>query len=209
MKQKKSNKKTLYFTNSMYNRTFIVNYCLKQLKIDYENMQVITCNKNDIIKVVYRFKDGINEKKTFIAKNCCSWSGIYSGFIINNNYYYYQLDDNCFFEGLFQRIKLDNDYNYIGKRYCYTEKDLFKNELLQSAIKVNYFNSFNVWNTYSNKTLLKYARIYYKDYFIKYFLNINDSCRTYEKRKVPNYYNNGYHTETVFDTKKYNIFSNH
>lgn len=202
--------KKLYFTSSMYNRAFILNYCLKQLKKDNKSMQVITSNKDDKTKIIFRFKDGFNEKKSFIAQGCCSWSALYSGFIVDQSYYYFQLDDNCFFEGLFQRIILDNEYNYTGARYCYTEIDLFKNnESLQQAVKINYFNNFDAWRTYSNKTLLKYARIYYKEYFLKYFLNIRNSEIVYEKKRICNYYSTGCHYENIYDKRKYNIFKKH
>lgn len=205
---KKEKKKTLYFNTSMYNRCFVLNYCIKQLKKDYNDFLLITTNKD--AKIILRIDNDILDSHNFIAKACAGWCGLYCGFIINHNYYYYQLDDNSFFEGLFQRIKLDEGFFYVGARYVYTEIDLFKNnESLQSAIKINYFNGFDCWKKYSNKTLLKYARIYYKEYFTKYFLNINDAARVYEKRRVSNYYDNNYHYEKIYDNKEYDIFIKH
>ena len=114
------------------------------------------------------------------------------------------------YQNSYHRKRLDDNNNYIGMRYAYTEDDLFKNnESLQQAIKINYFNNFDVWRTYSNKTLLKYARIYYNEYFLKYFLNIRNSEIVYEKKRICNYYSTGYHYENIYDKRKYNIFKKH
>lgn len=206
---KKPTENKLYLSSSMYNRLFIFNYVLKQLKNDYSNFKIITLNKDDKAKIIYRDQNNCYENKSFIASGCGSWSGIYSGFIVNNSYYYFQLDDNAFFNGLFYRIILDDNNNYIGMRYAYTEDDLFKDDLLRYAIKINYFDGFDLWHKYSNKTLLKYARIYYKKYFLTYFLNIKNSEIVYEKKRVCNYYNSGFHYENIYDKKQYNIFNKH
>ena len=209
---KTKNKKTLYLTPPGYNRGFILNYCLKQLIND--GAEVITLNKNDSIKTTLRlhreFKnnDEIIENQFFYSF-CVSWSGFYAGFIYDSNYYYFQLDDNPFFEALLYKIKLDNNYNYVGMRYAYTENDLFKDDAIKDAIKINYFNGFAVFKKYSNKTLLKYARVYYENYFKKYVLNIRDSEIVHEKKRVNNYYDGGFHYENIYDKKTYNIYTKH
>lgn len=209
---KTKNKKTLYLTPSRYNRGFILNYCLKQLIND--GAEIITLNKNDSIKSILRLhrdNNSIDEiiEKQFYYSFCVSWSGFYAGFIYNSNYYYFQLDDNPFFEALLYKIKLDNNNNYIGMRYAYTENDLFKDDIIKDAIKINYFSGFEVFKKYSNKTLLKYARVYYENYFKKYILNIRDSEIVHEKKRVNNYYDGGFHYENIYDKKTYNIYTKH
>ena len=94
-------------------------------------------------------------------------------------------------------------------RYAYTENDLFKDDAIKDAIKINYFNGFAVFKKYSNKTLLKYARVYYENYFKKYVLNIRDSEIVHEKKRVNNYYDGGFHYENIYDKKTYNIYTKH
>lgn len=205
---KNEKKKELFYRVCEYNRLFILNYCVNQLK---KSKNFINVNKY-VKKIKFYSRtdlfngDVIYNKQSFTTNNFSDY-GLYLSFIYNNNYYYFQIDNNPFFEGIFYKITLLEN-KYVGRRYCYTEKDLFKEEL-RETIKINYFNGFEVFTKYSNKTLLKYAKIYYNDYFVKYFLNIREAERVSEKKRVSNYYNNGYHLERVYDNRQYNIFDVH
>lgn len=200
---KKETQKKLYLTTCEYNRSFILTYCMKQLEKNNSSFKLV--HNHELVKLFNRNENGYNEKKFFCSR-FVSWCSIYTGFIVNGSYYYYELDSNPFFEATFYRIVLDENNNYTGSRYAYKSNDLFTNYELETAIKINGFNNYSCYKQYSNKTLLKYARFYYENYFIKYFLNIRDSEHVYERVRVNNVYNRGYHYESIYDNKKYNIF---
>lgn len=130
---------------------------------------------------------------------CCG--SLHLFFLLNGYYYSFEMDDNPFFPIHYKKIKVNNNGEYIGKRYIYTTDD---NESDTLEIHLCYDAIFKVID---DKVIEILARDFLKNldgYFTK---GKENSCYK-EKKRVSNYYNNGYHYETIYDSTKCNIYEN-
>lgn len=106
----------------------------------------------------------------------------YISFVLDGFYYYFELDSNPFFPAHFIKTPIAED----GKRSL--------DAYLEDSKKEWAFDSFIVGFYASKDDVKEAANILLNE------LRTAPACKIYresEKRRVPNYYNNGWHYETV------------
>lgn len=109
--------------------------------------------------------------------------GLYFRFVLNGFMYEYSQEDNPFFDAHVRKIKLDENNTYTGDFYC--ENDEKHEYFYDSLFSINA----------TNEDIHEISQALFD-----YMLNEVKTSQEYierTKRRVPNYYNNGYHYETI------------
>ncbi len=122
-------------------------------------------------------------------------------FLLNGYMYKFSFDDNPFFPIHYMKVKVDENGEYVGKRYVYTTDDGYKDTL---DIHLCYDNLFKVID---DSVIDAMAKDFVKS--IEDYLEHGKQNDVYSERKrVRNLYNNGYHYEEVKDETKCCIYYN-
>lgn len=125
---------------------------------------------------------------------------LYLKFIINNYYYSFSFDDNPFFPIDYEKIKINDNGEYIGRRCIETTDDNYYNTL---KIHLCYDSIFKIISDYQVKKMA----LDFVEQIKNYIENGHENEVWNERKRVQNYYNNGYHYETKFDQTKCCIYS--
>lgn len=119
-------------------------------------------------------------------------------------YYYISYDDNPFFPITYSKIAIDSNGNYNGSRYIYSSDDINDRAWKKSNEIVFSIGYDAIWKIIDDETIKELAQDHYNA--IKtYVENGRESQRVSERKRVNNYYNNGYHYETIYDNKPHSI----
>lgn len=142
----------------------------------------------------------IEELKPIIAPS--KWLDL--NLLINGYYIAFDFDDNPFFPITYEKIKVNENGEYIGRRYLESTEDNLRDTL---HIHLCYDAIFTIITDEQVKELA--------EDFVKqisgYIENGHESEPYNEKKRVPNYYDNGYHYERIYDKEKcciYNVNTN-
>lgn len=150
----------LYGSLSDYNRTRILNRVKKLIKADggevlHDGMISFHYKPytNDQDNAELNAK--IGKQKTIIKKayKYCN-SGDVLKFVLNGFYYYIQFDNNPFFPVLYQKIGIDKNYCYKGRRYMESSEELPKGQ----SISICYEYLYKIC---SNRVINELASHYY------------------------------------------------
>lgn len=126
-------------------------------------------------------------------------------FILNGYYYSISYDDNPFFPITFSKIKIDENGDYIGKRYCYSNEPINDRQYKKDgtfAFNIGYDRLFCICSDDDIKEMAKYHYEQMKTVII----GGRESEIYSERKRVRNYYNGGYHYEKIYDRTKCNIY---
>lgn len=119
-------------------------------------------------------------------------------FILNGFYYEISYDENPFFPIIFRKIKINENGEYIGKRYCESNEDYNEKSYNKNKTFVFSFGYDNLFKICTAEEIDELAQHHYNQ--IKSFLFALPESEIYnDKKRVSNYYNNGYHYEKIFD----------
>lgn len=111
----------------------------------------------------------------------------YLYFILDGIYYYIDFDENPFFPARYYKIKIDETLKIVGSHYL--------DELQNKDMILN--NIYDLENDNRAGALLLLETLQNAAFSVKY--------RNGKKRRVPNYYNNGYHYEMIYEPEKVTI----
>ena len=208
------NKNTLqtekrYYTLSTYNRVRILEQIKKMIISDggtilqYKHAKAIEIN----LQTFDATKEQRAKLKTLPPLVVCSLGyGCPSLHYIKNGFYYYiGYDDNPFFPIVFNKIKIDENGVYYGKRYLYSNEPINEKSYKKTgalALSLGYDDIFKICDDEQIKDLAEYHYNQIKNVIENGAESETDS----EKKRVQNYYNNGWHYETILDRSKRNIF---
>lgn len=143
---------------------------------------------------------------TIISNQLSNYFVSYSMYFVIDGYYYYvSYDDNPFLPMTFGKIKIDDKGNYQGKRYLESNESInekaYKND--DVGLSICFDNLFKICDDEEIKEMAKY---HYEE-IKRYIINGKESEIYNEKKRVSNYYNNGWHYERVYDKTQCNIYN--
>lgn len=160
-------------------------------KIDAILQEVETDKKNEIRRKVREAnQEEIDKWEAVENKPVKINNNGYLLFTLNNKYYAVYIDENPFFEHRFIKTPI-NEKNEISRHACMEElPHIFPDEFMKAD---------------HTAPEVKKARTETAKAIFEYITTAEDSYKridTYKKR-VPNYYNNGYHYETVKEKEQF------
>ena len=176
--------KTLHFNISNFNRKRI----LKEVE------ELIVADGGVVLRGRYDEEIEICCKDLQSIKTFGEWLHIY--FILDGYFYNVSMDDNPFFPALYEKIKIDENGEYIGKRYL--------EETENGYISMCYDS---IWKEMTDEEIKNHALKTFEE-IKKEIINGRESTPYTEKKRVSNYYNNKYHYETITDKTRCNIYFN-
>lgn len=219
--------KTLYLKGWQYNTYLIINELAKIIKqnggkivVDfpftstYEKMQIINRSiledieeretllknktKEEIEKNIYltkrqeelkKLKTINNKPKKILFKN-------YIQFILNDVIYYIQLQENPFFDDYIQKEKSEKVGEYYIVKYNHYMENLNKNWI------ENEKNIKSYYETLTPQKTKKLANNLYKQILAAPFSEIVTN-----KKRINNYYDNGFHYEKIKEERKKTFYA--
>ena len=127
-----------------------------------------------------------------------NWGGMELKFVFNGYFYDIDYDGNPFFPIHFKKVKVNANGEYIGKRYVDTNEEYNERQWKKDQTFVFSFGYDDFFKICDDNDILEMAEYHYQQ--IKDFLFKLPESEVYNDRKrVPNYYNSGYHYERIYD----------
>lgn len=208
--EKQNTIETRYGKMSDYNRTRVLNEVAKMIQQD--GGEILHGDRVKIMFKPYTMEENEQKRKTVESLQPVEkWAYKYCGygdtlsFIYNGYYYNISYDDNPFFPITYTKIKIDENGNYIGKRYSYSNEDLNEKQYKKDgnfAFSIGYDGLFKICGA---NDICKMAQYHYEQMKTA-IINGRESETYNEKRRVKNYYDNGYHYERIYDKTPCNIY---
>lgn len=134
------------------------------------------------------------------------WDSNTIEYIKSGYYYSISYDDNPFFPITFTKIKVDENGDYIGKRYLYSSdppNEASFRKTGELCLSLAYDNIFKI----CTDDEVKEMAIYHYNQIITVIENGHEAQPYTERKRVANNYNGGWHWETITDKTKCNIYN--
>lgn len=126
-------------------------------------------------------------------------------YIKDGYFYYIEYDENPFFPIHFRKVKVDESGNYTGIRYTSTSDEVNIRSWKNSRTLMFTLGYDGIFKTCDDSEIEEMAQFHYRQ--IKEVVEGGaESGTIFDKKRIPNYYNSGYHYERVFDKSQINIF---
>lgn len=203
----------LYFSLNTYNRARIIEQIKKIIVAD--GGKILISKYAKLIEVHLQTFNATKEQRArlemlppLLVCGLGCFGSLSLAYIKNGFCYYISYDENPFFPIVFNKIKVDENGNYYGKRYLYSNEPINEKSYKKDgvfALSLGYDDIFGICSDEQIKDLAEYHYNQIKNVIE----NGRESETDTEKKRVPNYYNNGYHYETIFDRSRHNIFDNY
>lgn len=166
-----------FFKNVKFNACKVYKE-LHQIVADHGGYYCSDWEKSRQMFEVHRFDE--SKKPEVIFTNFIDWYA----FILDDNYYYVEFKDNPFFESHFTKAPVLSG----GK--------VSRNYYADSNKLPSYFD----WELLSNEEAKEIASELFK---LLINADYNEHYREYERKRVPNYYDGGYHYERVAKPERF------
>lgn len=199
-----------YHDDGMEIRTRGFRRHMEKAKRDIERMNMFLSRKSDtfslekarIRRKIEEMEDELRriereeEEAPVIKSRFMSKYGLCGGclsFVLNHTYYHFEFADNPFFPDNFQKIRLDENDEYVGQHYM---------ENFAPDGTPEYFLD-ELWAPCADEETIDYVA----EHIFECLMHKAYSGRykgDYRYINVPNTYNDGYHRERVYDTDNKN-----
>lgn len=137
------------------------------------------------------------------------WSGGGLRYVKNGFYYSISYDSSPLFPIIYQKIKIDENGGYYGRRYALSSEPLNDAEYKKSGDFVLSFCYDCIFGVCDDETINRIAKLHYEQ--IKNVIEGGKESESgepeYKRVRVPNYYNNGWHYENKpLPVEHFNVF---
>ena len=196
---------------SDYNRRLVLNE-IENILVNNGGQIVINTLQSNITYKCYTndtrqaMKEKIESLPMIQRINYSTSSGDRLRFILNGYFYEISYDSNPFFPITFSKIKIDQDGNYVGKRYVDSNESINDRSFKKngsSAFSICYDNLFKLC---SEAEINEMAKCHFEQ-INNVVINGAESSRYSERKRCRNYYSSSYHYEIVYDNTKCNVFA--
>ena len=172
--------KKSYLKVADYNRLLIIGMIERLLK--KQGAQILTNNAKELVEYELYTNDddekkieALRKQKHLIAHSYNITNAPSLCFILNSFYYEIEYDENPFFPIHYQKIKIDENGEYIGARYLYSSDDLNDKSWAKNKTLCLSFAYDNLWGLCSYYKLRKMA-FYHLEQIKREIINGSESA---------------------------------